>query len=166
VAVAATHLSNRQGHNVPQLRELQVVAGSRAAPRLLVGDLNMPSTVLVLASRRGWPETGRGRTWPIPPPPSSWTISCATIQPGRSSPERPGWSPPLSATIVPWWSSSTSQPPDSRPTTRSVAWCSASIWSAPDGSALLRLGASSIQTDQEWSCRIVWMINGMIKPRG
>jgi endonuclease/exonuclease/phosphatase family metal-dependent hydrolase len=64
VAVAATHLSNRQGHNVPQLRELQVVAGSRAAPRLLVGDLNMPSTVLVLASRRGWPETGRGRTWP------------------------------------------------------------------------------------------------------
>jgi endonuclease/exonuclease/phosphatase family metal-dependent hydrolase len=40
------------------------VAGSRAAPRLLVGDLNMPSTVLVFASRRGWPETGRGRTWP------------------------------------------------------------------------------------------------------
>ena len=52
VTVAATHLSNRQGHNVRQLRELQQVAGSRAAPRLLV------------ASRRGWPETGRGRTWP------------------------------------------------------------------------------------------------------
>jgi endonuclease/exonuclease/phosphatase (EEP) superfamily protein YafD len=34
------------------------------APRLLVGDLNMPSTVLVLASRRDWPETGRGRTFP------------------------------------------------------------------------------------------------------
>jgi endonuclease/exonuclease/phosphatase family metal-dependent hydrolase len=64
VTVAATHLSNRQGHNVRQLRELQQVAGSRAAPRLLVGDLNMPSTVLVVASRRGWPETGRGRTWP------------------------------------------------------------------------------------------------------
>jgi hypothetical protein len=60
VTVAATHLSNRQGHNVRQLRELQVVAGSRAAPRLLVGDLNMPSTVLVFASRRGWPETGPG----------------------------------------------------------------------------------------------------------
>jgi hypothetical protein len=64
VTVAATHLSNRQGHNVRQLRELQAVAGSRAAPRLLAGDLNMPSTVLMFASRRGWPKTGRGRTWP------------------------------------------------------------------------------------------------------
>jgi hypothetical protein len=26
-----------------------------------VGDLNMPSTVLLLASRQGWPETGHGR---------------------------------------------------------------------------------------------------------
>jgi endonuclease/exonuclease/phosphatase family metal-dependent hydrolase len=64
VTVAATHLSNRQGQDLRQLRELQRVAGSRAAPRLLVGDLNMPSTVLAVASRRGWPETGRGRTWP------------------------------------------------------------------------------------------------------
>jgi endonuclease/exonuclease/phosphatase (EEP) superfamily protein YafD len=62
--VAATHLSNKQGHNVRQLRELQQVAGSRVAPRLLAGDLNMPSTVLLVASRRGWPETGHGRTWP------------------------------------------------------------------------------------------------------
>jgi endonuclease/exonuclease/phosphatase family metal-dependent hydrolase len=64
IAVAATHLSNKQGHNVRQLRELQALAASRVAPRLLVGDLNMPSTVLLVASRRGWPETGRGRTWP------------------------------------------------------------------------------------------------------
>jgi endonuclease/exonuclease/phosphatase family metal-dependent hydrolase len=64
VTVAATHLSNKQGHNVRQLRELQGLAASRVAPRLLVGDLNMPSTVLLLASRRGWPETGRGRTFP------------------------------------------------------------------------------------------------------
>jgi endonuclease/exonuclease/phosphatase family metal-dependent hydrolase len=64
VTAAATHLSNRQGHNVRQLRELQALAGSRAAPRLLVGDLNLPSTVLLFASRGGWPETGRGRTWP------------------------------------------------------------------------------------------------------
>ena len=42
-----------------QLRELQGLTGSRAAPRLLVGDLNLPSTVLLAASRRGWPETGR-----------------------------------------------------------------------------------------------------------
>jgi endonuclease/exonuclease/phosphatase family metal-dependent hydrolase len=64
VTVAATHLSNRQGHNVRQLRELQGLTASRSAPRLLLGDLNMPSTVLLVASRRGWPETGRGRTWP------------------------------------------------------------------------------------------------------
>jgi endonuclease/exonuclease/phosphatase family metal-dependent hydrolase len=64
VTVAATHLSNKRGHNLRQLRELQQLAGSRMAPRLLVGDLNLPSTVVVVvASRRGWPETG-GRTWP------------------------------------------------------------------------------------------------------
>jgi endonuclease/exonuclease/phosphatase family metal-dependent hydrolase len=64
VTVAAGHLSNRQGHNARQLRELQQVAASRVAPRLLLGDLNLPSTVLLVASRRGWPETGRGRTFP------------------------------------------------------------------------------------------------------
>jgi endonuclease/exonuclease/phosphatase (EEP) superfamily protein YafD len=56
-------LATKQGHNVRQLRELQQLAGSRGAPRLLVGDLNMPSMVLLVA-RRGWPETGRGRTFP------------------------------------------------------------------------------------------------------
>ena len=44
VTVAATHLSNKQGHNVRQLRELQALTGSRVVPRLLVGDLNLPST--------------------------------------------------------------------------------------------------------------------------
>ena len=54
----------KQGHNVRQLRDLQQVAAARAAPRLLVSDLNMPSTALLVTSRRGWPETGRGRTFP------------------------------------------------------------------------------------------------------
>ena len=49
------------------------------------------------------------------------------------------------------------------PTARSVAWCSASIWSAPDGSGLLRLDASSVQTDPVGSRRIAWMIKRMIK---
>jgi hypothetical protein len=52
------------------------------------------------------------------------------------------------------------------PTARSVAWCSASIWSAPDRSGLLRLDGSSIQTDPDRSRRIVWMINRMIKQAG
>src|SRR5215218_9126713 len=52
------------------------------------------------------------------------------------------------------------------PTARSVDWCSASVWSAPDGSRLLRLGPSSVQTDPDGSRRIVWMIKRMIKRRG
>jgi hypothetical protein len=51
------------------------------------------------------------------------------------------------------------------PTARSVAWCSASIWSAPDGSGLLTLDASTIWSDPVGSRRIVWMINRMIKAR-
>jgi hypothetical protein len=53
-----------------------------------------------------------------------------------------------------------------RLTARSVAWCSASIWSAPDGAGLLTLDASSIQTDQAGTRRIAWMINRMIKLMG
>src|SRR4029453_1718693 len=50
------------------------------------------------------------------------------------------------------------------PTARSVAWCSASIWSAPDGSGLLTLGGPSVQTAPDGYRRIVWMIKRMIKP--
>jgi hypothetical protein len=91
VMVAATHLSNKQGHNVRQLRELQALTGSRVAPRLLVGDLNMPSTVLLVASRRDWPETGRGRTFPNSAPDSA-ARPCSAQRPGRGhpAPRRPG----------------------------------------------------------------------------
>jgi hypothetical protein len=41
--------------------------------------------------------------------------------------------------------------------------CSASAWTAPDGSGLLTLDALSVQTAPEGSRRIVWMIIGMIK---
>jgi hypothetical protein len=50
------------------------------------------------------------------------------------------------------------------PTARCVAWCSASTSSAPDGHDLLRLGASSVQTDRVGSRRIVRMTIGMTKP--
>jgi hypothetical protein len=49
------------------------------------------------------------------------------------------------------------------PTASSVAWCSASIWSAPAGSGLLTLQASSIWSDPDRSRRIVGMIKRMIK---
>lgn len=64
VTVAAAHLSNKQGHNVRQLRELQGVLAGRPAPRLLLGDLNLPWMAVLLASRRGWPGAGRGDTIP------------------------------------------------------------------------------------------------------
>lgn len=64
LTVAAAHLSNKQGHNVRQLRALQQVVAERPGPRLLLGDLNLPATAMLLASRRGWPEVGRGRTFP------------------------------------------------------------------------------------------------------
>jgi hypothetical protein len=51
-------------------------------------------------------------------------------------------------------------------TARSVAWCSASIWSAPVGSGLLRWERPSIASGPDGSSRIVWMINGMIKRPG
>jgi hypothetical protein len=50
-----------------------------------------------------------------------------------------------------------------RLTARSVAWCSVSVWSAPDRSSLLTLDASSVQRDPDGSRRIVWMIKEMIK---
>jgi hypothetical protein len=41
-----------------------------------------------------------------------------------------------------------------------VAWCSASIWSAPDGSGPLMRGTPSIASGPDGSPRIVWMSNG------
>lgn len=64
VTVAATHLSNKQGHNVRQLRQLQGVLAARPAPRLLLGDLNLQWLAVLLASRQGWPGSGRGDTIP------------------------------------------------------------------------------------------------------
>jgi endonuclease/exonuclease/phosphatase family metal-dependent hydrolase len=49
---------------VARVRALQQVAAGRVAPRLLAGDLSLLSTVLLVASWRGWPETGRGPTFP------------------------------------------------------------------------------------------------------
>jgi hypothetical protein len=47
---------------------------------------------------------------------------------------------------------------------RALAAQLAGVLVAPDGSGLLTLGASSVQTAPEGSCRIVWMIKRMIKP--
>ena len=41
--------------------------------------------------------------------------------------------------------------------------CSASVWTAPDGSSLLTLDGPSVQTAPDGYRRIVWMIKRMIK---
>jgi endonuclease/exonuclease/phosphatase family metal-dependent hydrolase len=64
VTIGAGHLSNKQGHNVRQLRELQGLLAARPGPRLLLGDLNLTPLALRLASRPGWPGSGRGDTFP------------------------------------------------------------------------------------------------------
>jgi endonuclease/exonuclease/phosphatase family metal-dependent hydrolase len=66
ITVATTHLSFVPGWNVRQLR--QVVAALRLlpAPRLLLGDLNLPGRLGGLAS--GWRMLARRATYPSPAP--------------------------------------------------------------------------------------------------
>jgi endonuclease/exonuclease/phosphatase family metal-dependent hydrolase len=64
LTVAVAHLSNRPGQNARQLRALQRLLAGRPAPRLLLGDLNLPAAALPVCSRRGWPAAGRGPTFP------------------------------------------------------------------------------------------------------
>ncbi|HZC99355.1 MAG TPA: endonuclease/exonuclease/phosphatase family protein [Actinomycetes bacterium] len=64
LTVAGAHLSNKQGHNVRQLRELQRVMARGPAPRLLLGDFNLSWAAVLVASRWGWREVGRGDTFP------------------------------------------------------------------------------------------------------
>jgi hypothetical protein len=115
VTVAATDLSNRQGHNARQLRELQGLTASRAAPRLLAGDLNMPSTVLLVASRPGWPETGRGPHLAHSTPTKRLDH---ILRDDPAGVDRPRGARVVAAPVSDHralWSSSTSRPPDPGP---------------------------------------------------
>ena len=66
VTVGATHLSFVPGWNVGQLRRAVRFLRALPAPRLLLGDLNLPSRVAGLAS--GWRPLGRLPTFPSPAP--------------------------------------------------------------------------------------------------
>jgi endonuclease/exonuclease/phosphatase family metal-dependent hydrolase len=68
LAVAATHLSFLPRSGIAQLRWLQRRLEAEAAPRLLLGDLNLWLPVVRLMSRRGWAPLARGRTYPNTPP--------------------------------------------------------------------------------------------------
>ena len=64
--VAATHLSFVPGWNVRQLRQVVRALRTLPAPRLLLGDLNLPAAVAGLVS--GWRPLGRLPTYPAGQP--------------------------------------------------------------------------------------------------
>jgi endonuclease/exonuclease/phosphatase family metal-dependent hydrolase len=62
LTVAATHLSFVPGWNIRQLRRIVRELSSLPAPRMLLGDLNVPAGVAALASR--WRPLARQATYP------------------------------------------------------------------------------------------------------
>lgn len=62
LTVISTHLSFVPGFNVRQLRDLVAWAQSKPAPRLLLGDLNLPGRLPGLVSR--WTQLARTPTYP------------------------------------------------------------------------------------------------------
>jgi endonuclease/exonuclease/phosphatase family metal-dependent hydrolase len=66
LTVATTHLSFVPGWGLVQLRRLVRELRALPAPRVLLGDLNLPGPVPALATR--WTPLVRGRTFPAPRP--------------------------------------------------------------------------------------------------
>lgn len=66
VTVAATHLSFVPGWNILQLRRVVHALRTLPAPRLLLGDLNLPAGAARALS--GWPPLGRRPTYPAGQP--------------------------------------------------------------------------------------------------
>jgi endonuclease/exonuclease/phosphatase family metal-dependent hydrolase len=66
LTVATTHLSFVPGWNIRQLRQLVVFLRRLPAPRILMGDLNLPGSVPALVSR--WQSLARMATYPVTGP--------------------------------------------------------------------------------------------------
>ncbi|MEU5551029.1 endonuclease/exonuclease/phosphatase family protein [Micromonospora sp. NPDC047793] len=66
LTVAATHLSFVPGWNIRQLRQAVRVLRALPAPRILLGDLNLPTWATRLVSR--WHPLGRRPTYPAGQP--------------------------------------------------------------------------------------------------
>ncbi|MBB5826647.1 endonuclease/exonuclease/phosphatase family protein [Micromonospora carbonacea] len=66
ITVAATHLSFVPGWNAHQLRQTVRALRALPAPRILLGDLNLPATVARLIS--GWTPLARRPTYPTTHP--------------------------------------------------------------------------------------------------
>ncbi len=66
ITIASTHLSFLPGQNIVQLRRLSRWLRSLPAPRILLGDLNMPPGLAAPAS--GFEVVARAATYPAPTP--------------------------------------------------------------------------------------------------
>jgi endonuclease/exonuclease/phosphatase family metal-dependent hydrolase len=66
MTVATTHLSFVPGWNLRQLRHAVRALRALPAPRVLLGDLNMPAAVARAVT--GWKPLGRSATYPSPSP--------------------------------------------------------------------------------------------------
>jgi endonuclease/exonuclease/phosphatase family metal-dependent hydrolase len=66
MTIAATHLSFVPGVNVVQLRRLRAALRTMPAPRVLLGDLNLPGGLP--ARLLGWRALAAGATFPSPAP--------------------------------------------------------------------------------------------------
>jgi endonuclease/exonuclease/phosphatase family metal-dependent hydrolase len=67
MTVAATHASFVPGWNMPQLRQIVRALGKLPAPRLLLGDLNLPAPLPAAVTR--WKALAKGLpTFPAPNP--------------------------------------------------------------------------------------------------
>jgi endonuclease/exonuclease/phosphatase family metal-dependent hydrolase len=62
LTVAAAHLSFVPGWNIRQLRRVVRELAALPAPRMLLGDLNVPAVIAALASR--WRPLARQPTYP------------------------------------------------------------------------------------------------------
>jgi hypothetical protein len=137
--------SGRRAHRRPHRRGRRVpVPGPRLTPREAACGVSPAeaSSAKTIRHRlnRGGDRQANNALWVIAltrlriDPPSASTPSGGPPHPTAPGARREGFEPP---------------------TARSVAWWSTSDWSAPVGSDLLRLDASSIQTDREGTRRIV-----------
>ena len=106
LTVASTHLSFVPGWNVAQLRRTMRWLAGLPGPRFLLGDLNLPMSLL--APLAAGPAGGRWPGWRPTRPPGhgcSSTTCCSTpaVPRGRSRPAHRRW---MSPTTAPSWSAS------------------------------------------------------------
>lgn len=95
ITVAATHLSFVPGWNIWQLRQAIRALRTLPAPRILLGDLNIPARLVGVAS--GWRILGRTPTYPATEPRVQLDHILADRRGGRALPPVTAVAAPLAS---------------------------------------------------------------------